>query len=258
MQKNYQTKVVVQCALFLAIGVALGYFSQMIPIGGSGSMRIGIAGFFYKMPSIIFGPLWGALVYGLKDFISYIIKPEGAYIFPMTLTATVGGAVSGFVFRMIKNRKAELMRIVYILLIAVTGMAGVFNHLNILYHPNGTWGKLLLRLGDKSTLMTYGFYIVFAVGIVFYALNLYLQKKNNKDFSDTHLKIFVTLFVSDIFITTVNTFILRAYYAGLGKLPFMVVYLPRLAEELILIFVTSYVITYLYMLYQKLNIKKVN
>ena len=252
MQKNYQTKDVVHCALFLAIGVALGYFSQMIPIGGSGSMRIGIAGFFYKMPSIIFGPLLGALVYGLKDFISYLIKPEGAYIFPMTISATVGGAISGGVFLLVKNRSAKLVRVIYIALVVAIGAVGIFNHLSILYNPNCTWSKLLLRLKDVN-LATYGFYITFAVGCVFYALNMYLEKKNSKDFSDTHIKIFVTLFVSDIFITTVNTFILRAYYAGLGKLPFMVVYLPRLAEELILIFITSYVITCLYKLYQRLN-----
>ena len=253
MPKNSKTKITVQCALLLAIAIVLGYFSPIIPIGGVGSLRIGLAGFFYKLPAFIFGPAYGGIVCGLKDFLSYLIRPEGAYIFPMTLTAIIGGIISGNIFRFIRSRKSENLRTMYILIVAITGMVGVFNHLSLLFHPNGMWGKFLLSLEEKNVFLTYGFYITFIIGTVFYAINMFLMKNNNRHFCNNHLKIFISLFVSDIIVTTLNTFVLRAYYQGLAKLPFMVVYAPRLAEELILILISSYVITYLYGLYRKFN-----
>ena len=252
--KKSSTKTTVQCALFLAIAVMLGYFSQMIPIGGSGSLRIGISGFFYKMPSLLFGPVYGGVIYGLKDFLSYLVKPEGAYIFPLTVVAVAGGFINGLIFKLVKERSGDVLRKVYLLVIGLIGAAGVFNHLNVLYHPNGIVGQFIIGLKKNTFFLTYGMYITFVIGMAFYFANLYITKKNNRQFSDNHFRIFVSLFVSDLFITTVNTFILRIYFSGLGKLPFMAVYLPRLAEELILIFISSYVITHLYNLYQRIAI----
>lgn len=237
--------------MFLAIAVALGYFSQMIPIGGSGSLRVGIAGFFYKMPAIFFGPVYGGAVYGLKDVISYLVKPEGAYIFPLTLVAIVGGFVNGLIFKLIKESSADRVRFVYICIIALVGAAGIFNHLNVLFHPNGVAGQFLIGLKKNTFFLTWGLYITSIIGMIFYFVNMYMMKKNNRQLSDIHFKLFVSLLISDLFITTVNTFILRIYFSGLGKLPFMAVYLPRLAEELILIYLSSYVMTYLYNIYHK-------
>lgn len=253
MPKNSNTKIMVHSAMLLAISLVLGYFSAMIPIGGSGSLRIGISGFFYKLPAFLFGPLYGAIVCGLKDVLSYVIKPEGAYIPPMTLTAILGGVINGVFFAFIRKRKSDNLRIVYIIIVSLIGILGIANHLNILYRPEGVWGSFLLSLKDKSVFLTYGLYVTFIIGAVFYAINLHMMKTNNRHFCNNHLKIFMSLFISDLLVTTLNTFILRIYYSGLGKLPFMVVYAPRLAEELILIFISSYMITYLYGLYRKLD-----
>ena len=246
MQKKLSTKIVVHCALFLAIALVLRNFSYTVPIGGSGGMRLGVSGFFYKLPSFVFGPMYGGIVCGLYDLLAYVIKPEGAYIFPMTFVMIAGGIISGWIFRLIKSNKAESVRSAYIVFIAIIGMAGVFNHLNVLYHPNGMWGSFLIGLNKKTGFFTYGFYIVALIGVIFYAINSFLQKKSKGGFAHDYMKVFAAVLVSDIFVTTVNTFVLMAFIPSLGKLGFITFYLPRLAQEIASVFITSYFVTYFY------------
>ena len=117
MKRNHSLLVLVQCALLLAIGLVFRYFSQMIPIAGVGGMRLSISVFFTKIPAILFGPFYGAAVCGLADFLGWLIRPdEGAYIFPMTVTAAIGGLLAGIIFKYIKNIKLNkqlLFRTVY-------------------------------------------------------------------------------------------------------------------------------------------------
>ncbi|MBQ7975950.1 MAG: hypothetical protein IJ300_09730 [Clostridia bacterium] len=53
MSKNKSTKIIVQCALFLAMGLVLRNFSYMVFMGGGAGMRLSISGFFTKMPQIV-------------------------------------------------------------------------------------------------------------------------------------------------------------------------------------------------------------
>ena len=253
MQKNLSTKIIVRCALFLAIALVLRNISYTVPMGGVGGMRIGAAGFFYKLPSFVFGPLIGGIVCGLYDLLAYVIRPEGAYIFPMTIVMMIGGVVSGVVFRSIKKRTAKSLRTVYVVFIAAMGALGTFNHMSILFRPNGAWGAYILGMGKKAGFFVYGFYLVCLVGLLFYAVNLVLQKKSKADFANTYMKVFAAVLVSDIFVTTANTFVLMAFVPSLSNLGFMAFYLPRLAQELLSVFITSYFLTYFYCLYKKLD-----
>ena len=68
-------------ALLLAIALVLKtFFSIDIPLLGENGMSVGIAGVFSMLPSILFGPFYGAAVSGLSDLLGYIIKPGGAYM----------------------------------------------------------------------------------------------------------------------------------------------------------------------------------
>ncbi|MEE0411066.1 MAG: hypothetical protein UD759_09810 [Clostridia bacterium] len=77
MSKNKSTKILVQCALFLAMALVLRNFSYMVFMGGRAGMRLGVSGFFSKMPAILFGPMYGAAVSGLTDLFGYVLKPDG-------------------------------------------------------------------------------------------------------------------------------------------------------------------------------------
>lgn len=253
MSKNKSTKILVQCALFLAMGLVLRNFSYMVYMGGGTGMRLGISGFFTKMPAILFGPLYGAAVSGLTDVLGFLLKPEGAYIFPMTLSAACGGALTGFLFRIFKKRSISAIRNIYISVIAFIGLFGIFNHITVTAFPDSIWGTFLSTLDKKIVYFTYGAYITCGLGAVFYFINLFLQKKYNNMFVNEYLKMFITLLISDVFVTTVNTFILIAFIPALAKLPFMTLYLPRLAQEIVSVFINAYVVSYMYELYSKIS-----
>lgn len=252
MQKKVSSRVVVQCALFLAIGLVIRNFSYMVSMGGGTGMRIGFSGVFIKLPAVIFGPLFGALTCGLYDCLGAIIKPEGAYIFPLTLTAAAGGALYGLVYRLLKSKDYQGIKKIYFSVVALSGVAGVFNHLCTLIFPSSFWGSWLLSLGKKTGFFIYGFYALCIAGILFYIINAIIEKKSKADFFDSYLKIFLTLLICDIPVTTANTFILIKFIPVLGKLGFFAYYLPRLIEEIFMVFVTSYFMTYFYKIYKRI------
>ena len=253
MSKNNSTKILVQCALFLAFGLVLRNFSYMVYMGGGTGMRLGISGFFTKMPAIHFGPVYGAVVSGLTDILGFLLKPEGGYIFPLSITAACGGAVTGFLFRAFKKHSVTAIRNIYISIIVLVGLFGIFNHVTVAFFPDSLWGVFLGTLNKKIVYFTYGAYIICGLGILFYLINLFLQHRYKNLFVNEYLKMFITLLIADVFVTTVNTFILIAFIPTLAKLPFMTFYLPRLAQELVSVFINSYVLSYMYELYSKIS-----
>ena len=69
------------------------------PLFGQNGLRIGISGIFSILPAFLFGPVYGAAVSGLSDFLGYLIKPVGAYLPLLTVTAAAGGFLRGLLWR---------------------------------------------------------------------------------------------------------------------------------------------------------------
>lgn len=256
MKRNKSLLALVQCALLLAVSLVFRYFSQMIPIAGVGSMRISVSVFFTKIPALLFGPIYGGTVGALADFLGWVIRPdEGAYIFPMTLTAALGGIIAGFVFHLIKDININNHhKGAYLVITVLFGVFGIINHLSATIFSDSSFGNLILQLGEKRLpYFTYGFYLCFAVGLIFYLINFIIEKLSDKPYAELYMKVFITLLCANIPVTTLNTFILRWYFDGLAKLPFSVVYAPRVIEEVITVFITAYIVTYLYKIFMKFN-----
>lgn len=94
-------------AAFLALALICKlFFSIPISFLGVGGIRIGFAGIFTAFPAILFGPLYGGVVSALSDLLGVLIKPEGAYIPWLTVTAFLGGFLKGLLFRWILHPKA--------------------------------------------------------------------------------------------------------------------------------------------------------
>ena len=251
MKKNSSTKILVQCAMFLAIGLVLRNFSYMVYMGGGAGMRIGISGFFTKMPALLFGPVYGAVVSGLNEFFGYVLKPDGAYIFPLTLTAAAGSAITAIAYRWFKKVPASSISKAYVIFVAAMGVLGASNHIFSALYPQSFWGSVINGFGKKTAYFTYGLYAVCLIGIVVYAVNMILQKKFGALYMEDYIRLFATLLISDVLVTTVNTHILIAFIPELGKLGFVTFYLPRLLQELVSVVISSCVITYLLKFYKK-------
>lgn len=249
--KNTPTKRIVQTALFVALAVIVRMFSVMIPIGGTGSMRIGFSEVFTKMPALLFGPLLGGIASGLVDIVSQIVKPEGAYIWPILAVMVCGGALTGFLWKVFKNVSEKKLRIGYALFCVSLAVFATFNLWVLSTAQDGFWVKTLMRLKEQLPFATYGVYGAAVLGFVFLAVDFIIRKKSPQAYSGDFLQLIATIFISDIFVTTANTFVLRAYYEGLAKLPFMMVYIPRLIPDFVSTVIFAYLISLLLKIYRK-------
>ncbi len=237
--------------MFLALGLVLRNFSYMVYMGGGTGMRLGISGFFTKIPAFLFGPVYGALVSGLNDFFGYVLKPEGAYIFPLTITAASGSAITAIIYKYLKKVSASAISKAYLIFVLCMGIVGGANHIFSYLLPQSLWGSIINGFGSKTAYFTYGMYAVCVIGFLAYAASILLQKKYGTLFAKQYIRIFVTLLISDVLVTTVNTYILIAFIPALGKLGFAAFYLPRLLQELVSVVISSFVITYLLKFYKK-------
>ncbi len=99
-------------------------------------------------------------------------------------------------------------------------------------------------LAGYLNLVCIGFILTGVLGLVFigagYLLSL-LNKKTKVIDLTLYIKVFVAVLISGLIVTTLNTFVMmELYYAG--RL-FWVVYIPRLAEELLMQVIQAYIIT---------------
>ena len=154
----------------------------MLPISGIPGMRISFSSYISVLPSFLFGPLYGGAAMGIKDVLSYfLVRPEGGFMLPLTITAITKGVLLGVFYNWVKNKHTGLLR---------------FNY----------------------------------------------------------LKVFICLMPVNILITTINTNLLMMLYS-INK-AFWLFYAPRLAEEIINIFVQSYIVGYLLKLSERLYKKE--
>ena len=175
MKKN-QVQVIAITGLMIAISVVLSYFNPMIPLAGIPGMRISFSSYVSVIPSFLFGPLYGAISMGIIDVLAYLIRPEGAYMPLLTITAMSKGILLGAMYMWVKKKDA-----------------GIFKY--------------------------------------------------------SYFKAFLCLMPVNILITTINTKLIMMLYS-IDK-AFIVFYTPRIIEEIINIFIQSYIVSYLIKLYNK-------
>lgn len=251
MHKTHSsTKKLVQTALLVAIAVVLRNFSYMVSFGGQAGMRIGVSGFFSKLPALLFGPLYGGLASGTLDVLGFLLRPDGGYLPLLTMTAILGGVLSGYLWRWLKNADYRRLRIWFVALFAAIALLGVGNHLALTLHW-GAWEAFLLAFKKKTQLVAFAPYAVAALGFAALGLDALVSKLSRHDLTGTYLKLLVTLGISDIVVTTLNTFILMLFTPSLNALGFTMFYTPRLVQEVVMVVLSAYVISILLELYNR-------
>jgi len=123
-----RTKRLVISAMFLAIALVVRTFFRMyIPLFGESGMRIGIHGIFSAVPAILFGPVYGAIVSGLTDFIGFHLSPTGgAWLPQLTLTAALGGFVRGGLWMLLQKRRNARVRDIVVVVSVILLSTGLF------------------------------------------------------------------------------------------------------------------------------------
>lgn len=95
-------KKVVYLGFLIAVGVVLKLVRLNIPFLG-----LSFTGFPMILAGILFGPISGAIVGGLIDFLGFVFRPIGPFMPHFILTAALTGAIPGIVMLFFKGKSLE-------------------------------------------------------------------------------------------------------------------------------------------------------
>lgn len=270
-------------AVFLAFGVVLSILTSFdIPVLGESGIKVGISGIFTSFPALLFGPVYGGAVSALADLFRALLKPSGAFNPIFTITAFVGGFLRGLIWLIIKNRK--IISVKYIGIATAAGI-GAFGFINkMLLSSDGITaeffathdataldlskfsyiGKLVLSraaitknpTANLSTYITYtttALILIACLMLVVFIVDFVVTKvSKNEIYRNVGFKISVTMVLSGLVQTTINTVILRQMiYPSWQQLSFYVVLVPRAIEEIVVRVIQTWFIVLLYDLYLK-------
>lgn len=263
-QNSVRIRRIAVSALLLSLALVLKtFFSIYIPLFGENGMNVGLSGIFSMMPALLFGPWYGAAVSGLSDFLGYVIKPAGAYMPLLTLMAAVGGFLRGLMFQWLRKAKpARLVLVVLICSVLLIGM-GIADQVCLaadgvspalfenaegpvdVQHMNWISRMLVTRVSNAKNPansisgyigpVTTGPILCGALGLIMLLANLLADKYLFKNRVKVDLlAIMLAVVVPGLIVTTVNTVILReTYFESWKVLPFVALWIPRAAEEII-------------------------
>ena len=251
-------------ALFLSIALVLKtFFSFQIPLFGQNGMSVGISGVFSMMPSLLFGPFYGAAVSGLSDLLGYLIKPTGAFMPLLTLTAALSGFLRGLSYRGLRRRSDRGLRWAVILLsvlLLAAGLASVImlrmDGIDAGYYQQvdpqqakeaalSPIGRMLVtRTADTKdpggNLATYLISVTAgplgcaALGFLLLLADWLARRLLPNSGRAGVLAMLLAVVGSGLVVTTINTVILReTVYASWKLLPFGVLWIPRVIEEIL-------------------------
>lgn len=251
-KKPLPIKLIVQVSLLIALAFVIRNLSYMVYFGGAPGMRVGFSGVFTKITAILFGPVLGGTASGIIDILGYIVKPEGAYIPWLTITAVLGGVIAGILWKLIGRFDLMKFRRYFFVFILVVGVLGIANHIFFDYMPESYWAGVMNKLGKYKDFASIGLEVISAIGLVFFAADVIIKKVSGKSNSqDEFLKVVIATGVSGIIVTTLNTFILQIFIPALGKKGFIIFWVPRVIEEIIMVVIQAYIISILITIYKK-------
>ena len=264
-------------AIFLALALILrAYTSFYIPLFGYGGMRVGLHSMFSMMPAILFGPVYGGIISGLMDLLGFMIRPSGAYLPLMTVIAVAGGFLRGWlwlIFRQMGIWKGRvliggfscllvLFGIMCFMLLRQSGVdAGFYDGRDI---GNGIdldgmyfiarWAVQRTQIvsdpaGMLDTIITSVTLVPIAAGIfggLLLGIDILLSKRlgslssENENSGGSIMPLLIAMLISGMFVNTLNTILLReTLITSWQQLPFVVVWLPRIVQSVIV--TTAYV-----------------
>lgn len=251
------TQKMVQTGLFIALALIIRSFSYMIYIGGAPGMRITFSGIFLKLVAILFGPLFGGISSGILDILGFITKPEGAYIPWLTATAILGGVIVGILWIIFRHINIKSLQWGFFLFFIVIGLVGVINHVNILFIKDSSYSNFLNSIGKNRDFATIGLEVIAILGLILLFIDYIIQKKNsNVHIHENFLKILIVTGISGLIVTTLNTYVLQIFIPALAKKGFLIFWIPRVIQEILMATIQAYIIAFLYSIYKKLYANK--
>lgn len=136
--------------VLISLGMVTKLATQIpIPVLGPGGMKIGFSGIFTALPAFLFGPIYGGIASAMSDLIGAIIKPDGAYIPWLTLTAFMGGCIKGLLWKFLIKAESRKTGAVFLCVFLLIGCFGTANFFSL--HADGVIDSVIT---DKTSVPT--------------------------------------------------------------------------------------------------------
>lgn len=93
--KKFDSKIITISGFLIALNVVLSRFITIPGIVNFGGFPIIFAG-------VVFGPIVGAVVGGVGDVVSFIVRPTGPFMPHFVLTSALTGIIPGIIMKLLK------------------------------------------------------------------------------------------------------------------------------------------------------------
>lgn len=239
-------------SILIALALVIRFFSIMIYFGGAGGLRISFTHVFTRLVAILFGPFTGGLASGIVDLLGYVLKPEGAFIPLLTVSAILCGMLAGLIWRLTGRMSIKRVSVPYILAFSFIGLVGLFNWLMTIWAPESPWSKLIASVGKYQNFLTIGLVAIAAAGFMFFAIDrIQLMMKDKWPLQEDFFRILFTVGITGLVEATLNTIILRGAIPELAAIPFLIYWTPRIIVQIFMIVVQTYIISFLLSIYKR-------
>ena len=302
MPKKYQKtlRAVTVTAILTALAVVLKCFTKIaMTIPGLG-IQVSFGGIFTFFAAALFGPIYGGVASALTDFLGAMIAPTGAYIPWLTVTAFVGGALKGLIWKALSRGVGKKLTAVLLAILIVIGSVGVVFTVSL--NADGVMkgviakqtelptkdeitskieggelsflskGAVSLARYNKNTeknpdnyrkylanylnILTFGLELFSIIGICAVLTVFIIGKVRKKESNGLYPRILLSVFGSGIVVTTINTYILSLFVSAYAGRSLVILWVPRVCEEIIICVVQSIIIAMLYKVLQRTGILK--
>ncbi len=256
MKNQSQQKIIrmiTQTALFIGLALVVRMFSISVYFFGIMGMRIGFAGIFSKLPALIFGPFMGGIAGGAIDILGYVIKPEGAYIPLITLTAILESVLAGLLWKGLKDTDTKKLQVALWIIFVSIGIIGGINMISTTYYPDSAISQALDSVGKNKDFFALGLVVVAGTGILLLLIDLIVRKRYPQaKVHRNYIKLLITMGVASLTVTVLNTWILQLFFPELGAMAFVVFLVPRVVKEIFTIVIQSYIAAFLLSIYDRI------
>ena len=279
-RSSLHTRRIAITAIFLSIALVLRLFATFyLPIYGANGHRVSPGAIFAILPAILFGPIYGAIAAGLFDLLGLLLRPSGAFLPWMTVVVTAGGFLRGLLWRGLQNRSHRILRVCLLIFAAVLLLFGLLNF--VFLHIDGIDGdfytmndpqnvdtgdmhfisRLLIErtqgtaspadaLSGMRMAVTWGFVGAGLFALLLLAVEFALSKRLiEKERFDKLLPLTMTILLSGLFVSTMNTFVLHPIFWP--AIPFVATLIPRVIASLLVDTVFVYFVAILLGLFQR-------
>lgn len=251
------TKFLITTALCISLSIILKTFGISITGGGIVIMKINFSAIFYILPGLLFGPFYGAIAGGASDILGFLIKPTGGYMPVFTLTNIIAGLLPAVFWKSIKLKSINTLKKIYVTFFSAIFISGMINYILIKFLYNLPIAKILTNLGKKSQYTGTGFILMGLLGMSIFILNEIIEKKSKNSYylCNNFFKLIMSIGISGIIVSTLNTIFMLVFTPALAASGFMVLWLPRIVQTIIMTMLNAYLLSMLIYLYNFANKK---